>query len=157
VSKFIPKPAKPTNVDPLAKERRRLLELTKESFPDGKVPDPFTSTWLALSADVAANKLPFILAGELRNIDCGRGRAVAVPIDADSEGGGFSRLMGPLRVAYPTFGSPWASCPHLVLTRSPQFALILFVPVPPRFRLCVLPPSTPRLPLLIPFPHVDSL
>ncbi|KAF8886879.1 hypothetical protein CPB84DRAFT_1535611 [Gymnopilus junonius] len=45
VSKFIPKPTKPTNVDPLAKERRRrLLELTKQSFPDGKVPDPFTST-----------------------------------------------------------------------------------------------------------------
>ena len=54
VSKFIPKPTKPTNVDPLAKERRRrLLELTKQSFPDGKVPDLFTSTWLSLSQDVA--------------------------------------------------------------------------------------------------------
>jgi hypothetical protein len=42
---------------------------------------------------------------------------------------------GPLRVAYPILGSPWASCPHLVLTRSPQFASILFVPIPPRFRL----------------------
>jgi hypothetical protein len=42
---------------------------------------------------------------------------------------------GPLRVAYPIFGSPWASCPHLVLTRSPQFSSILFVPIPPRFRL----------------------
>ncbi|KAJ7047055.1 hypothetical protein C8F04DRAFT_1248089 [Mycena alexandri] len=43
VSKFILKPTTPTNVDPLAKERRRrLVELTKDSFPDGKVPDPFT-------------------------------------------------------------------------------------------------------------------
>ena len=43
VSKFDPKPAKPDNV---AKERRRrLLELTKEAFPDGKVPDPFTFTF----------------------------------------------------------------------------------------------------------------
>ncbi|KAF7328842.1 hypothetical protein MVEN_02513600 [Mycena venus] len=57
------KPTTPTNVDPLAKERRRrLVELTKDSFPDGKVPYPFTLSWLALSQDVAANKLPFILA-----------------------------------------------------------------------------------------------
>jgi hypothetical protein len=54
VSTFVPKPAKPANVDPLAKERRRrLLELTKESFPDGKVPDPFTLTRLGLSQVVA--------------------------------------------------------------------------------------------------------
>ncbi|KAF8200028.1 hypothetical protein K438DRAFT_1759059 [Mycena galopus ATCC 62051] len=66
VSKFIPKPTTPTNVDPLAKERRRrLVELTKDSFPDGKVPDPFTLSWLALSQDVAANKLPFILASRI--------------------------------------------------------------------------------------------
>ncbi|CAA7264871.1 unnamed protein product [Cyclocybe aegerita] len=48
VSKFVPKPTptEPTNVDPLAKERRRrLVELTKEAFPDGKVPDPFSLTW----------------------------------------------------------------------------------------------------------------
>ncbi|KAJ7466594.1 hypothetical protein B0H11DRAFT_2239767 [Mycena galericulata] len=60
VSKFIPKPTNttPTNVDPLAKERRRrLVELTKDSFPDGKVPDPFTLSWLALSRDDAANNL----------------------------------------------------------------------------------------------------
>jgi hypothetical protein len=61
VSKFISKPTvtTPINVDPLAKERRRrLLELTKEAFPDGKVPDPFAQSWPALSQDVAANKLP---------------------------------------------------------------------------------------------------
>ncbi|KAJ7224769.1 hypothetical protein C8J57DRAFT_1025179, partial [Mycena rebaudengoi] len=30
------------DADPLAKERRRrLVELTQEAFPDGKVPDPF--------------------------------------------------------------------------------------------------------------------
>jgi hypothetical protein len=43
VSKFVGKPTKPAHADPLAKERRlRLLELTKQSFPDGKVPDPFS-------------------------------------------------------------------------------------------------------------------
>ncbi|KAJ6551598.1 hypothetical protein B0H19DRAFT_1378289 [Mycena capillaripes] len=42
VSRFIANPPEPANVDPLRKERRRrLLELTKEAFPDGKVPDPF--------------------------------------------------------------------------------------------------------------------
>ena len=41
-SNFVPKPTEPAPVDPLAKERRRrLLELTKQSFPDGKVPDPY--------------------------------------------------------------------------------------------------------------------
>jgi hypothetical protein len=46
----------------LAKERRRrLLELTKQSFPDGKVPDPFSLTWLTLSR----NRLPFILASRI--------------------------------------------------------------------------------------------
>ena len=45
VSKFVPKPTKPAHVDPLAQERRRrLLELTEQSFPDGKVPDPFSLT-----------------------------------------------------------------------------------------------------------------
>ncbi|KAJ7457118.1 hypothetical protein B0H11DRAFT_2320518 [Mycena galericulata] len=66
VSKFIPKPTTPTNVDPLAKERRRrLVQFTKDSFPGGKVPDPFALSWLALSQDVAANKLPFILASRI--------------------------------------------------------------------------------------------
>ncbi|KAJ3505104.1 hypothetical protein NLJ89_g7586 [Agrocybe chaxingu] len=52
-SKFVPRPIKPTNVDPLAKERRRrLVELTKEAFPDGKPPDPFNLTWLGLAEDV---------------------------------------------------------------------------------------------------------
>ncbi|KAJ7749336.1 hypothetical protein DFH07DRAFT_775491 [Mycena maculata] len=68
VSMFIPKPTTPTNVDPLAKERRRrLVQLTKDSYPDGKVPDPFTISRLALSQDVAANKLPSILASHLPN------------------------------------------------------------------------------------------
>jgi hypothetical protein len=53
---------------------------------------------------------------------------------------------GPLRVAYPIFGSPWASCPHLVLTRSPQFASIFFVPIPPRFPLILS--ITQRVPIL---------
>ncbi|KAJ7174546.1 hypothetical protein C8R46DRAFT_1081189 [Mycena filopes] len=36
VAKFIPNPPPRTNFDPLAKERRRrLLELTKEAFPNG--------------------------------------------------------------------------------------------------------------------------
>jgi len=66
VSKFVPKPTKPVHVDPLAKERRRrLLELTKQTFPDDKVPDPFLLAWLSLSQDVAANKLPFILASRI--------------------------------------------------------------------------------------------
>ena len=64
VSEFIPKPT--TKLDPVAMERRRrLIELTKEAFPDGKVPDPFNLSWLALSQDVAANKLPFILASRI--------------------------------------------------------------------------------------------
>ncbi|KAM6493678.1 hypothetical protein JOM56_010039 [Amanita muscaria] len=41
ISTVVPKPTKPTkpaNVDPLTKERRRrLLELTQQAFPDGKV------------------------------------------------------------------------------------------------------------------------
>ena len=66
VSKFIAKPPKPAHVDPLAKERRRrLIELTKQSFPDGKVPDPFSLTWLSSPQDVVANKLPFILASRI--------------------------------------------------------------------------------------------
>ena len=40
VSKSIPNPPRPANVDPLTKERRRrLIELTKEAFPDG-FPEP---------------------------------------------------------------------------------------------------------------------
>jgi len=59
VSEFVPVPTKPAHVDLLAKERRRrLLELTEQSFPDGNVSDSFSLTWLALSQDVAANKLP---------------------------------------------------------------------------------------------------
>ncbi|KAJ7652138.1 hypothetical protein DFH06DRAFT_1206880 [Mycena polygramma] len=42
-STFNPNPAPRTPIDPLARERRRrLVEMTKEAFPDGKVPDPFT-------------------------------------------------------------------------------------------------------------------
>ena len=66
VSKFVPKPTESAHVDPLAQERRhRLLELTEQSYPDGKVPNPFSLTWLALSQDVAANKLPFILVSRI--------------------------------------------------------------------------------------------
>jgi len=42
-SDFVRHPPRPEKADPLAKERRRrLLELTKQTFPDGAVPDPFT-------------------------------------------------------------------------------------------------------------------
>jgi len=59
VPKSIPNPTTPINVDPFAKERRRrLLELTKEAFPDGKVSDPYTIGWLNLTQDVAIDKLP---------------------------------------------------------------------------------------------------
>jgi len=43
---------------------------------------------------------------------------------------------GPLRVAYLLFRSPWASCSHLVLSHSSQFASISFVHLPPR--LCLV-------------------
>ena len=46
----------------MKEHRRRLLDLTEQSFPDGKVADPSSLTWLALSQDVAAKKLSFILA-----------------------------------------------------------------------------------------------
>ena len=43
VSKSVPNPPKPANIDPLAQERRRrLLELTEQAFPDGRVPDPLS-------------------------------------------------------------------------------------------------------------------
>jgi len=51
VSKFVPEPTKPAKVDPLAKQRRiRLLELSKQAFPDGKVPDPFITSLGLLDA-----------------------------------------------------------------------------------------------------------
>lgn len=66
VSKFIPNPTVPANADPLAKERRRrLIDLTNQAFPDGKLPDPYTIEWLSLSQEAAANKLPFILASSI--------------------------------------------------------------------------------------------
>ncbi|GBE84298.1 hypothetical protein SCP_0602760 [Sparassis crispa] len=44
-SKFIADPPKPAKADPLAKERRRrLLDLTEQTFPDGKVPDPVVTS-----------------------------------------------------------------------------------------------------------------
>ena len=49
----------------------------------------------------------------------------------------------------PTFGSPWASCSHLVLSNSSQFASFFFVHLPLRFRLT--PRITQRVP--IPFQH----
>lgn len=65
ISRSIPDPPKPANVDPLAKERRRRLrELSEQTFPDGNVPEPFSLTSLALSQDIAAKGpgLPVILA-----------------------------------------------------------------------------------------------
>src|SRR5258708_22549120 len=50
----------------------------------------------------------------------------------------------PLRVAYLLFGSPWASCSHLVLSNSSQFASFFFVHLPLRFRL------TPRITQRVP-------
>ncbi len=44
---------------------------------------------------------------------------------------------GPLCMAYLLFGSPWASCSHLVFSHSSQFALIPFVHLPPCFHLIV--------------------
>jgi hypothetical protein len=41
-------------------------------------------------------------------------------------------------MAYPIFGSPWALCPHLVLTHLSQFTLFSFVPIPPHFCLILL-------------------
>jgi hypothetical protein len=45
---------------------------------------------------------------------------------------------GPPHMAYPVFGSPWALCPHLVLTCLSQFASFSFVPIPPCFHLILL-------------------
>ena len=57
------RPASLEKADPLAKERRRrLLELTEQAFPGGRVPAPFTLAWLATSWDPSINRLPFILA-----------------------------------------------------------------------------------------------
>ena len=57
------------------------------------------------------------------------------------------RLMG--HFAWPTyllFGSPWASCSHLVLSNSSQFASFFFVHLPLRF------PLTPRITQRVPIP-----
>ncbi|KZP06358.1 hypothetical protein FIBSPDRAFT_1053580, partial [Athelia psychrophila] len=65
ISRSIPDLPKHANVDPLAKERRlRLRELSEQTFPDGKVPELFALTSLALSQDVATKGpgLPVILA-----------------------------------------------------------------------------------------------
>ena len=44
----------------------RLIELTKQAFPDGKVPDPFSVITLSLSQDVrVAEGFPFILASHI--------------------------------------------------------------------------------------------
>jgi hypothetical protein len=42
---------------------------------------------------------------------------------------------GPLHMAYPIFGSPWASCPHLMLTHLSQFTSFSFVQIPSHFHL----------------------
>ncbi|TDL15929.1 hypothetical protein BD410DRAFT_795915 [Rickenella mellea] len=60
VSKFVPNPTEPISVDPLWNERcRRLVELTKQAFPDGKVPDPYTIVSPHAVKKAAANKLSF--------------------------------------------------------------------------------------------------
>jgi len=65
VSTFVPVPIKPANPDPPEKVLRhhcRLVELTKQAFPDVKVLDPFVvALWSSLSGDVAPEKLLFIL------------------------------------------------------------------------------------------------
>lgn len=49
----------PPRLDPVARERRRrLVELIKQTFLDGRVPDPFAFTGLTLSQDATANRLP---------------------------------------------------------------------------------------------------
>lgn len=42
--------------------RLKLRDLTRKDFPDGKIPDPYASTWLNLSGDSSTAKLPFIQA-----------------------------------------------------------------------------------------------
>jgi len=59
---------------------------------------------------------------------------------------------GPLRMAYLLFGSPWASCSHLVLSHSSQFASFFFVHLPLRLRLT--PRITQRVPIL--FQHKSA-
>lgn len=48
-STFIPKPTKLANVDPLTRERCRLLKLTKQPSTDSNVPDPFTPSFVVAS------------------------------------------------------------------------------------------------------------
>ncbi|KAF8905225.1 hypothetical protein CPB84DRAFT_1745551 [Gymnopilus junonius] len=63
VSEFVPNPPKPPIPDPLVKEHRhRIIELTKQAFPNDNVPDPFIVTWLGLLGDVAVDNLSFISA-----------------------------------------------------------------------------------------------
>jgi hypothetical protein len=40
--------------------RLKLRDLTRKDFPDGKIPDPYATTWLNLSGDSSTAKLPFI-------------------------------------------------------------------------------------------------
>ena len=55
-SHLVHHPPSPEKADPLKKERRRrLLELTEEVFPGGRIPDPFSPICLTLSQDAAAN------------------------------------------------------------------------------------------------------
>ena len=46
-------------------EKARRLELhnlTRKNCPDGKIPDPYATTWLNLSGNSSTAKLPFIQA-----------------------------------------------------------------------------------------------
>lgn len=56
------KRSKPENAQPSVEERRhRLLESTKEAFPDGKIPNLFTTVLLMRSSnDANDDNLPFI-------------------------------------------------------------------------------------------------
>jgi hypothetical protein len=58
-----PNPTPPTTFDPKVQERRRRLRsLTKAAFPDGRVPDPYTSIWINEFGGDANKNLPFVRA-----------------------------------------------------------------------------------------------
>jgi hypothetical protein len=42
------------------KRRRRLFTLANEAFPDGRIPDPYTSVWLNEFNNGSMKDLPFI-------------------------------------------------------------------------------------------------
>ncbi|KAF5385014.1 hypothetical protein D9615_001026 [Tricholomella constricta] len=60
-STFIQNPSTTADAKTLER-RRRLVALTKEAFPDGRIPDPYTSVWVNKSDDGSTRYLPFICA-----------------------------------------------------------------------------------------------